>query len=377
MKKPVFIGLACLVVIAAIVAVVIVRGHSARASRTGDKSRDRPTPVSVARALVADVPVIVEGLGTVTPLYTVNVRTLVDGRLDSVAFQEGQMVHKGDLLALVDPRPFEISQQQASAARAKDIATRDNAAITLNRDAELARQGLATQQQVDNDRAQLAAAAAAVSQDDAQINAAALNVKYAHITSPIDGVTGIRLVDPGNIVHAADQTATLVVLTQLDPIAVVFTLPEDDLPRVTAARAQGTPHVTAFARDGTTLLGEGDLTVIDNQINAQTATLKLKAQMPNPDKKLWPNQFVKARLLLETKKGVLVIPAQAIERGPSGTFVYVVDGSEHATTRDVSADEIEGDRAIVTKGLAAGERVVTDGQAQLKPGAAVTVTSKP
>lgn len=373
MKKAVFVSIACLLVLAA-VAVVIVRARAARAAQAKDKSAlGRPTPVSIASVEVSDVPVVVEGLGTVSPLYTVNVRTLVDGRLDSVAFEEGQMVHKGDLLALVDPRPFEITQQQASALRLKDIATRDNNAITLNRDAELARQGLQTQQIVDNDRAALNAANAAVAQDEAQINAAALNVKYAHITSPIDGVTGIRLVDPGNIVHAADTTATLVVLTQLDPISVIFTLPEDVLPRVALARANGTElTTTAFSRDGSTQLGEGKLTVVDNQINVQTATARLRAVMPNPQKKLWPNQFVKARLLLETKKNVLVIPAAAIQHGPKGAFVYVIDDKQEAATRDVTADEIEGDRAIVTSGLTAGERVVTDGQAQLKPGAKVS-----
>ena len=373
MKKAVFVSIACLLVVAA-VAIVIVRGRAARAAQAKDKnSQSRPTPVTIATVDVSDVPVTVEGLGTVVPLYTVNVRTLVDGRLESVAYEEGQMVHKGDLLALVDPRPFEISQQQATAQRAKDVATRDNAAITLNRDAELARQGLQSQQIVDNDRATLNSANAAVSQDDAQINAAALNVHYAHITSPIDGVAGIRLVDPGNVVHAADTTATLVVLTQLDPITVIFTLPEDVLPRVMEARAKGALQVSAFSRDGSVQLGQGNLTVVDNQINVQTATARLRAQMSNPANKLWPNQFVKAQLLLETKKGVLVIPASALQHGPNGTFVYVVDDKDDATTRDIVADEIEGDRAIVTSGLQKGERVVTDGQAQLKPGAKVSI----
>jgi multidrug efflux system membrane fusion protein len=365
-----------LVGLAAIVAVVLVlvRGHSARAARDGEKNgpRDRPVPVTIARAHNEDVPVVVEGLGTVTPLYTVTVKTQVDGRLDKVFFTEGQYVKSGDPLALVDPRPFEIQQAQASAQRAKDMATQRNAGITLNRDAELERQGLVSQQQVDNDRAAVEAAQAAVMADDAQVRAAALNVTYAHIASPIDGVTGIRLVDPGNIVHPADATG-LVVVTQLDPIALVFTLPEDDLPRVSEARTKGTPHVTALSRDGTTELGAGDLTVVDNQINQQTATLRIKAQMPNTDKKLWPNQFVKARLLLDVKKGVLVVPAQAIQHGPKGTFVYVVDDAQKAEARDVQADEIEGDRAIITKGLSAGDRVVTEGQAQIKPGSTVQV----
>ncbi len=370
-KKPLLIGLISLAAIVAVVIVVIIRSHSARAAREGDKSaRDRPVPVTIVRAAKEDVPITVEGLGTVTPLYTVTVKTQVDGRLDKVSYTEGQYVKQGEAIALVDPRPFEIQEAQASAQRAKDLATQRNAEITLRRDSELSRQGLVSQQQVDNDRAAVDSAIAAVMADEAQVRAAALNVTYAHIQSPIDGVTGIRLVDPGNIVHATDATG-LVVITQLDPIALVFTLPEDDLPRVSEARSKGTPRVTALSRDGVAELGSGDLTVVDNQINQQTATLRIKAQMPNPDKKLWPNQFVKARLLLDVKKGALVVPAQSIQHGPKGTFVYVVDDAQKAQMRDVQADEIQGDRAIVTKGLAVGDRVVTEGQAQLKPGSIV------
>ncbi len=375
-KKPLLVVLVTVAAIVAI-AIVVVRSRAAGAARESDKgARDRPVPVTIARAEKQDVPVIVEGLGTVTPLYTVTVKTLVDGRLDKVLYREGQFVKEGEPLALVDPRPFEIQQQQASAQRAKDVATQRNAQITLVRDSELERQGLVSQQQVDNDRAAVEAAAAAVLADEAQVRAAALNVTYAHIASPIDGVTGIRLVDPGNIVHPADQNG-IVVVTQLDPIAVVFTLPEDDLPRVSAARSRGVPRVTAMSRDGATELGQGELTVVDNQINQQTATLRIKAQMPNPDKKLWPNQFVKARLLLEVKKGALVVPVQAVQRGPKGTFVYVVDDTQHAQARDVAADEVEGDRAIVTSGLAAGDRVVIEGQAQIKPGSVVSIQGKP
>jgi multidrug efflux system membrane fusion protein len=212
-----------------------------------------------------------------------------------------------------------------------------------------------------------------VQTDEAQIHAAQLNVTYAHIVSPIDGVTGIRLVDPGNVVHAAD-VGGLVVLTQLDPISVVFVLPEDELPRIADARSKGTiPHVTALSRDGSIQLGAGDLTVVDNQINQQTATVKLKAVMANPDKKLWPNQFVKARLLLDVKKGALTVPSTALQRGPKGQIVYIVDQNDKAQPRDVTAEEVEGDVAIITKGLSVGDRVVTEGQAQLKPNAKVVV----
>jgi len=371
-RKKLLLAATAIVAIVAIL-LVVVRVRAARAERAKAASAAaRPIPVTVEAARREDVPVYVEGLGSVVALYTVTVRTQVDGKLENVSYVEGQRVTRGEPLALVDPRPFQIQEEQATAQRAKDVATKDNALTTLRRDADLEREGLVPQQQVDNDRAAVETASAAIRADEAQIHAAALNVVYAHIVSPIDGVTGIRLVDPGNIVHPADATG-IVVVTRLDPIAMIFTLPEDDLPRVSAARARGTPRVVAMNRDGATELGAGDLTVVDNLINQQTATLRLKAQLPNPNGALWPNQFVKARLLLETKKGALVVPAAAIQRGPSGTFVYSIDATSHAELRDVSADEIEGDQAIVTKGLAPGDRVVTEGQAQLKPGALVAV----
>ncbi len=377
-KKSLLAVMASIVAIVAIVLVVVrVRAASTQREKAEAAQRERPVPVAVEPAERKDVPIDAEGLGTVTPLQTVAVHSQVDGRLESVSFTEGQFVHKGQELALVDPRPFQVQEAQASATRAKDLASQLNAETTLRRDAALEREGLVSQQQVDNDRAAVASAQAAVRADSAQVGAAALNVDYAHVKSPLDGVTGIRLVDPGNIVHATDPTG-IVVITQLDPIAVIFTLPEDDLPRVNAARARDPhPRVTAYSRDGSTELGAGVLTVVDNQINQQTATLRLKAEMPNDERKLWPNQFVKARLLLEVRKGALVVPAVAIQHGPKGSFVYVVDATSHAAMRDVKSEEIAGDRAIVASGLNEGDRVVVDGQAQLKPGAAVLVQAAP
>ena len=371
-KKTLLAVVASIVAIVAIV--VAVRVHAARAARAKSEAaaHERPVPVSVAPVTRADVPIYVEGLGTVTALQTVAVHSQVDGPLVKVSFVEGQHVQKGMEIALVDPRPFQVQEAQATATRAKDHASELNAQTTLRRDAALNQEGLVSQQQVDNDRAAVESAKAAVQADEAQIAAAALNVDYAHVKSPIDGVAGIRLVDPGNIVHATDANG-IVVLTQLDPIAVIFTLPQDDLARVNEARQRGEPRVEAYSRDGATLLGAGTLTVVDNQINQQTATLRLKAQLPNGEGKLWPNQFVKARLLLDVRRGALVVPAVAVQHGPSGAFVYVVDQSNHAQMRDVAADEVSGDRAIVTRGLAAGDRVVTDGQAQLKPNAPVSI----
>jgi multidrug efflux system membrane fusion protein len=350
----------------------IAHGASGQTSPAASSSGggDRAVPVNVAPALVKDVPIIVEGLGTVTPLATVVVRSQVDGRLDKVVFKEGDTVRRGDLLALIDPRPFSIQLQQGSAALARDSANLKNGQINLERYAKLREQNLIPQQQLDDQRASVAQLEASTQADEATIASAKLNLDYARITSPIDGVTGVRQVDQGNIVRAADATG-IVVVTQLDPISVIFTLPQDELPRVQKALRAGKPTVLAFARDGNQRLAVGELQVVDNQVNAQTATIRLKATMPNPDRMLWPNQFVKARLRLEVLSKALVIPAAAIQRNGTATFVYVVGPDKTVTTRDIVIASVEGDDAILTKGLADGDVVVTDGQSQLRPGANV------
>jgi multidrug efflux system membrane fusion protein len=358
-------------------AFVVVKGRTARGAQNpgapaGSSSTggDRAIPVNVSPAVVKDVPIIVEGLGTVTPLATVIVKSQVDGRLDKVVFKEGDAVKKGDLLALIDPRPFSIQLQQGSAALSRDSANLKNAQVNLDRYTALRQQNLIPQQQVDDQRASVAQLEASTKADEATIASAKLNLDYARITSPIDGVTGVRQVDQGNIVRAADSTG-IVVVTQLDPISVIFTLPQDDLPRVQKAIKSGKPSVEAFARDGHQRLGQGELQLVDNQVNAQTATIRLKATMPNPDRMLWPNQFVKARLRLEVLPKALVIPAAAIQRNGASTFVYVVAADKTVSTRDVTIASIEGDDAIITKGLAGGDVVVTDGQSQLRPGGKV------
>jgi len=355
-------------------AVVFARGRTARGASTpaasASASGDRVVPVNVATAVMKDVPVIVEGLGTVTPLATVVVKSQVDGRLEKIAFKEGDAVKKGDLLALIDPRPYTIQLQQGTAALARDTANLKNAQVNLERYTALRQQNLIPQQQVDDQRASVEQLAAATKADEATIASAKLNLDYARISSPIDGVTGVRLVDPGNLVRATDANG-IVIVTQLDPIAVVFTLPQDELPRVQKALKQGKPAVEAYARDGVQQLGRGQLEVVDNQVNAQTATIRLKATMPNPEKSLWPNQFVKARLHLETLPSALVIPAAAILRNGKNTFVYVVGPDKTVTPRDVVVASLQGDDAVLTKGLAAGDNVVTDGQSQLRPGAKV------
>jgi multidrug efflux system membrane fusion protein len=330
----------------------------------------RVVPVTVTRVTLGDLPIFLEGIGNVAPIYTVTVKTLVDGQLMNVYFKEGQMVHRGELLAQVDPRPFAIQLQQGRAALARDAAQAKEAKRNYERFRMLGEQKLISQQQVDDQHASADQLQASTGVDQAQIDNAQLQLKYARIVSPIDGVTGVRLVDPGNIVHASDQTG-IVVITQLDPIAVLFTLPQDDQPRVARALAAGPVTVDAYSRDGATKLGTGQLLLIDNQINQATATMRLKATFPNPNRALWPNAFVKTRLLLTTRQGVLLVPSAAVQRGPQGTFVYVVTPDQTVAVRPVDIEVVQGETTILARGLRPGEQVVTDGQAQLRPGAKV------
>jgi len=333
---------------------------------------DRPVPVLVAAVQQRDVPIYLEGLGSVVAYKTVNVHTLVDGRLMRVAFKEGQAVKHGDLLAEVDPRPFTIQLHQAEAALARDDAQLKGAEKNLERYAAVSAERLIPQQQTDDQRALVEQLRGTTANDRAQIENARLMLDYARITSPIDGIVGVRQVDPGNIVHVGDASG-IVVVTQMDPIAVLFTLPQDDLPQVVKQQAKGPLGVEALGRDGDQVLAKGKLEVIDNQINQATATMRLKAVFDNPDHTLWPNQFVKTRLLVDVRKKVLVVPAVAVQRGPQGTFVYVVTPEGRAEQQNVALEATEGDQAILTSGLTAGTKVVIEGQAQLRAGAKVTL----
>jgi multidrug efflux system membrane fusion protein len=333
---------------------------------------NRVIPVITARVAQRDVPVWLEGLGSVAAFYTVTVKTQVDGRIDKVLFTEGQHVNKGDVLIQIDPRPFAIQLESAQAALARDQAGLKNARLNLDRFKTLSQQQLIAVQQFTDQQSSVDQLDAQIHSDRAQIDSSQLNLDYARIKSPIDGVTGVRLVDPGNLVHVADASG-VVVVTQLDPIAVLFTLAEDDLPKVAQYQAQGPLVVEAMSRDGARKLATGKLELVDNQINQNTATIRLKAIFPNPQHTLWPNQFVKARLQLTVRQGALVIPAVAVQRGPQGTFVYVVGAGDNVALRPVVVDTLEGDLALLGKGLAPGEVVVTEGQNQLRPGAKVAV----
>jgi multidrug efflux system membrane fusion protein len=330
----------------------------------------RPIPVVTSTVVARRVPIYLDGLGNAVPVSTVTVRSQVDGRLERVLFQEGQTVHARDVIAQIDARPFTIQLHQAQAALARDTAQLENARATLKRDQDLAKDSLIAQQQLDDQQALVHQYEATLAVDRTQIESAQLQLDYASVRAPSDGVTGVRLLDPGNLVHASDPTG-LVVITQLDPMGVVFSLPEDDLAQVNRALAQGPLQVEVSSRDGSQPLGSGTLALVDNQINQATATAKLKATVPNPKRQLWPNQFVKVRLQVETREGALVLPSAAIQRGPQGTFVYVVAADQTAQLRPVDIALVQDNQAVIAKGLSEGEQVVVEGQSQLEPNAKV------
>jgi multidrug efflux system membrane fusion protein len=327
--------------------------------------------VVVTTVATRDFPIYLDGLGTVVALYTVTLRSRVDGELVKVAFEEGRPVHKGDLLAQIDPRPYEIQLHQAEANLARDKALYADAKLNYDRYVDLVKQKLIAQQQVDDQLAQVGQYEGTVKGDEAAIENAKLQIVYSRITAPIDGVTGVRLVDPGNIVHATD-TNGIVVITQLDPIAVLVTLPEDDLADITRQMAQGVLNAQAFSRDGATDYGTGHVELVDNQINQATGTLRLKAIFPNPQHLLWPNQFVKVRVLLSTRKDVIVLATSVIQRGPQGSFVYLVKPDQTVEARPVKLGPAQGEDTLIESGIAPGDVVVAEGQYKLRPGSKVS-----
>ena len=317
--------------------------------------------------------VYLTGLGTVTPLKTVTVRTQVDGQLVTVAYKEGQLVRAKELLAQIDPRPFQVQLEQAEGQAAKDAAALKNARVDLKRYQVLVEQAAVPKQQLDTQVATVQQLEATLKSDQAQIDSARLNLAYARIVSPLTGRIGLRLVDPGNIVRTADQNG-LAVITQRQPIAVVFTIPQDNLPDVQRQLNAGRRlAVDAYDRDLRTTLGSGTLSALDSQIDPTTGTIKLKATFANEDEALFPNQFVNARLLVNTIQHAIVVPSAAIQRGPQKTFVYVVTPGNTVDSRDVAVSMTDGDQSVVATGLAAGEVVVTDGVDRLQPGAKVSV----
>src|SRR5271166_3596860 len=331
-----------------------------------------PHAVSVAIAKVQqqDMPVYLVGLGSVTAFYTANIKSRVDGQIMRVNFQEGQIVKEGDLLILIDPRPYQVQQEQMQAQLFKDQASLRDARLNLDRYTTLIPSGSIAQQQVDTQRATVDQLDGQVRTDQAQIDNAKLQLVYCNITAPFTGRVGLRQVDPGNIVHAAD-TNPMLILTQLQPIAVVFTLPEDQLPTVAQHMKNSTLLVEAYSRDNQTKLATGKLLTIDNQIDQTTGTAKLKAFFDNKDNQLWPNQFVNANLLLETRKNSTAIPAAAIQRGPQGTYVFVVKSDNTVDVRPVTIGFTQDNISVIASGISPSEVVVTDGQDKLQQGSKI------
>jgi multidrug efflux system membrane fusion protein len=341
-------------------------------------ARKEPPAIAVdtAAATHTDVPVYLQGLGTVQAFYTVTVTARVDGELQKIDFTEGQTVRKGDLLAVIDPRPNQAAYEQAVATKEKDVAQLENAKRDLDRYILLQPQDLASKQTVDTARATVNQLTAQVKVDQAVVDNARTQLDYTRITSPINGRTGIRLIDPGNIVHAAG-TSGIVVVTQVQPISVVFTLPEEDLSAIGAAMAAGPVQVTTLSRDGNTVLDQGTLSLIDNEIDQGTGTAKFKATFSNTHNTLWPGQYVNARVLVRTERNALTVPTSAVQLGPNGPFTYVIKNDSTVEVRALELGDESGGKTVIKKGLALNERVVTSNQYRLQAGVHVRDNAAP
>ena len=335
-----------------------------------------PVPVLVSAAKTQDVPVMLPALGTVQAFNTVTIKPMVDGPLIDVDFKEGQMVKKGDVLARIDPRIYKAALDSAQAKKAQDEANLANARVDLARYEKLVENKYASAQQAATQKALVDQLVAQIQQDQAQIETAQTNLSYTTITSPIDGRTGIRQVDAGNIVHASDTTG-IVVLTQLQPISVLFTLPQQDLQAVETAMAAGPAAVIAYPQGAdespANVLDRGTLSVLDNQVDPTTGTIKLKATFPNPGLKLWPGGFVGIRLQVATDKNATVVPLAAVQQGPNDNYVYVVNANDTVTRRPVTLGHENAQVAVITNGLSPGDRVVTDGASRLSDGKRIEI----
>jgi multidrug efflux system membrane fusion protein len=342
------------------------------ASQTGRRGPGGPVPVVTGLVQKRDVPIYLDGIGTVQAYNTVTVHPQVSGTLTTVAFKEGQDVKKGDLIAVIDPRPYQAALDGAVAKKNQDIAQLNNAKVLLDRDTDLFKKGVLDHQTYDTQRFMVDQLDATVKADQAAIDNAQTQLSYTQITAPFDARCGIRQVDQGNLVS---PSSSLVVLTQLKPISVIFTLPQQNLIEINEASSHGALNVMALDSSQSKALAEGTLAVVDNEIDTTTGTIKLKANFPNEDLKLWPGQFVNTRLLVLTQKDGLVVPASVVQRGPNGTFAYVITPKNTAEMRPVEVGQIDGGQALINSGLQDGERVVVDGQYKLQPGALVQVTN--
>jgi membrane fusion protein, multidrug efflux system len=362
-----------------ILALVVVAASSlaltawARRSVQPTAQANPPAAVPVVAATVTShaVPIYLRGVGTAIAFNNVVVRSQVTGPITKINFNQGQTVHKGDLLAEIDPRPFQAQLDQAKANRDRDQAQLANAQANLNRYTPLLAKGFATPQLVDTQKAQVAQLQATVKSDEAVIESAQVNLDYTRLTAPIDGVTGIRQIDEGNIIHPTDPNG-LVDLTQIQPISLIFTLPETTFTEIQQEMAKGTIKVLAYSQDDKTKLDEGELLLIDNQIIQTTGTIRLRATFPNKQRLLWPGELVNVRLLLKTEPDALTVAASAVQQGPNGSYVYVIAPDGSAQVRPVAVAQISDGQALIDSGLKAGETVVIDGQYKLQPGIRVS-----
>ena len=374
-RWPWVVGIAAVLLLAIFALTRSGQSKKVAAAAEKKKAASRQVPVVGAAAKTGDLDVYLTGLGTVTALNTVTVRSRVDGQLERVAFREGQLVRQGDLLAEIDPRPFQVQLMQAEGQRGKDEAALANARLDLARLESLVKQDIVPRQQFDTQTAAVRQLEAAVKSDKGQVESAKLNLTYSRITAPISGTVGLRLVDTGNMVHANDPNG-LLVITQIQPITVVFTIPADQLTAVLKQVKAGRElPVDAFDRDMKNKLGTGTLLAVDNQIDQTTGTVKIKATFPNENSALYANQFVNARLLVDTLRGVVLVPTAAIQRSPQSTFVYVVKPDATVDMRDVEVQLTQGDETAIRKGVAPGETVVTDGVDKLQPGSKVALVT--
>jgi len=365
----------CILAAMVVAAIVAGCGRQSGSAKGGKQGRgpggsNAPVAAIIGTVIQKDVPIYLDGLGTVQAFNTVTVRSRVDGQLKKLSLKEGQDVQAGELLAQIDPDPFRTQVEQLEAKKAQDEAQLSFARVELKRNADLLAQKIVSQEVYDTQKAQVDQLVALVKSDQAGIDNAKVQLDYTTIAAPISGRTGIRFVDEGNIIHAADSNG-IVVLTQLKPISVVFTLPEQSLGEIQRQQAQGPMTVLALDRDNTTQLDEGQLAVFDNQIDTTTGTIRLKATFPNPNLKLWPGQFVNARLLLSVRTNGIVVPASVVQRGPEGSYAFIVNNDMSVKMAPVKVAQIDQGQALIDSGLTPGQRVVVDGQYKLQPGSKV------